>query len=386
MPPSALYSTEYDFGDAILSKSKRDVGFNNQDPVTGWPGRLTHALSWSGSDFVNEEQFVHELSAQDKAEINNALAHFQDLELDGSAVTASTFPLPGLREKLLQLAGELHDGKGFFVLRGLNPAGYSPEDNIVIFLGISSYIAETRGKQDEAGNMLLHIREAKQMQAPQEDRPARDSNTRLAFHTDQFPDILALQTHGCAAKGGDHIIASSYKIYNELAASRPDLLKVLARPDWFFDSRSLFCLPERRPLLFNHNGRVILNFGRIHVMGKERSDNGESTPQPSLQQLEALDAVQLLAEQNQLRLVMQPGDLTFINNFGLLHARDGFEDTEENTRHLVRMWLKNDRLAWQLPQTLQKGNYRTFDDTVEELWNIRPAPRVAFKVREKFGP
>jgi len=74
--------------------------------------------------------------------------------LDGSAVTASNFPLPGLGDRLLQLAIDLHDGKGFFVLRGLNPADYSPEDNIVIFLGISSYIAERRGKQDEAGNML----------------------------------------------------------------------------------------------------------------------------------------------------------------------------------------------------------------------------------------
>jgi hypothetical protein len=77
MPPSALYPTEYDLGDNSLSKSKRDFAFNNQDPVRGWPGRLTSALSWTGSDFVNEEQFVHELSVQDKAEIDNALAHFK---------------------------------------------------------------------------------------------------------------------------------------------------------------------------------------------------------------------------------------------------------------------------------------------------------------------
>lgn len=121
-------------------------------------------------------------------------------------------------------------------------------------------------------------------------------------------------------------------------------------------------------------------------MGQETSDEGQSVPQPSARQVEALDAVQQLAEKHQLRLTMQPGDLTFINNFGLLHARDGFEDTEEHTRHLVRMWLKNETLAWQLPRNLQKGNDRTYDDSVEELWNIRPAPRVEFKVREKFGP
>jgi hypothetical protein len=121
-------------------------------------------------------------------------------------------------------------------------------------------------------------------------------------------------------------------------------------------------------------------------MGKEPSDDGSLMPQPSAQQVEALDAVQLLAEKYHLRLAMLSGDLAFINNFGLLHARDAFEDTEENTRHLVRMWLQNERLAWELPRTLKKGNDRTFDDTIEELWNIRPAPRVDFKLREKFGP
>jgi len=387
MPPSAYHPTVYDPEISDIFQSKIITPFNSHGTmIAGWPDHQACALSWSGSDFVDEQDFVYQLSDEDKVEIENALSHFMGLELDGSELMMSNFPLPGLRSILLHLAAELHDGKGFFVVRGLNSADYSPEDNVLIFLGISSYIAETRGKQDEAGNMLLHIKDAKQMAAPQEDRPARDSNTRLAFHTDQFPDILALQTQGCAAQGGDHIIASSYKIYNELAATRPDVLEILARPDWFFDSRSLFCLPERRPLLFNHNGRKILNFGRIHVMGQETSDDGQKMPQPTAQQTEALDVVQSLAELHQLRLVMQPGDLAFINNFGLLHARDEFEDSEEETRYLVRMWLKNEELAWQLPPTLKRGNDRTFDDSTEELWNVRPAERIEFKLREKFGP
>lgn len=48
----------------------------------------------------------------------------------------------------------MHRGRGFAVVRGLDPADYSPEDNVVIFLGVSSYIAPKRGRQDEDGNML----------------------------------------------------------------------------------------------------------------------------------------------------------------------------------------------------------------------------------------
>lgn len=76
------------------------------------------------------------------------------LELDGSEISMVNFPLPNLGVKLLKLTWQLHETIGFFVLRGLNPEEYSQDDNILIFLGISSYVGEKRGKQDEAGSML----------------------------------------------------------------------------------------------------------------------------------------------------------------------------------------------------------------------------------------
>jgi hypothetical protein len=76
------------------------------------------------------------------------------LGLDGNEANRSNFPLPTLQAQLQNLAVELHDRRGFFVLRGLDPSHYSAEDNVLILLGISSYIGETRGKQDDEGNML----------------------------------------------------------------------------------------------------------------------------------------------------------------------------------------------------------------------------------------
>jgi hypothetical protein len=79
------------------------------------------------------------------------------LGLYGSQVSTSTFPLPSVGPKLLRLAVDLHRGKGFGVIRGLNTDEFSKEDNIIIFLGLSSYIAERRGRQDEDGNMLSKL-------------------------------------------------------------------------------------------------------------------------------------------------------------------------------------------------------------------------------------
>jgi hypothetical protein len=43
------------------------------------------------------------------------------------------------------------------MLRGLDPTGFSVEDNALLYLGLSSYIAPTRGKQDEEGNMFRKL-------------------------------------------------------------------------------------------------------------------------------------------------------------------------------------------------------------------------------------
>ena len=77
-----------------------------------------------------------------------------ELGLDGNEVNPSNFPLPSLTYSLKSLAEELHEGMGFFIIRGLDPANYSPEDNAVIYLGIISHIAEKWGKQNEDGDMF----------------------------------------------------------------------------------------------------------------------------------------------------------------------------------------------------------------------------------------
>ena len=44
---------------------------------------------------------------------------------------------------------------------------------------------------------------------------------------------------------------------------------------------------------------------------------------------------------------MQPGDMQFVNNYHVLHARDAYEDDRAvgRIRHLKRLWLETDLLA-----------------------------------------
>jgi hypothetical protein len=131
----------------------------------------------------------------------------------------------------------------------------------------------------------------------------------------------------------------------------------------------------------------MMNFVPNPLLGVEWLARPQSMPTPTIQQAEALSVVQAIAAKYQCVLDMKPGDLTFINNFGVLHAREGFEDSGTQSRYLVRMWLKNERLAWSLPPELAEGNERLFNNSkIEKTWNLVPEDRQSFEEFEIMTP
>jgi hypothetical protein len=76
------------------------------------------------------------------------------LELDGDVVDRENFRLPTLGPRLVSISHELYNGRGFAVVRGIDPQDYSVEDLTTVWMGIQAYIAEQRGRQDHKGNML----------------------------------------------------------------------------------------------------------------------------------------------------------------------------------------------------------------------------------------
>lgn len=54
----------------------------------------------------------------------------------------------------MEISLDVHDGRGFAVIRGINPGDYSVEDLTLAYMGVASYVADKRGCQDKVGNML----------------------------------------------------------------------------------------------------------------------------------------------------------------------------------------------------------------------------------------
>jgi hypothetical protein len=148
-------------------------------------------------------------------------------------LSRSTFPLPTLAPILSTLAHALYTGRGFFVLRTIPVSSYSHEDNIIIYAGISSHVAPLRGVQDLNAGVLAHIKDLSKTHLAKTIGAPAYTTDKQVFHTD-VGDIVALFALETAHEGGVSRISSSWRVYNELAETRPDLIKTLSE-DWPFD-------------------------------------------------------------------------------------------------------------------------------------------------------
>ncbi|KAK0645709.1 hypothetical protein B0T16DRAFT_145692 [Cercophora newfieldiana] len=377
----------------------------------GWPTQIDAERCWSGSDFKSEDDYVFRLTADDIVEVEAGLACFKALpgDLNPDDVNPTTFPLPTLGPRLVEVSKTIHEGRDFAVLRGLEPNKYSSMDNILIYLGVTSHIAETRGMQDFDGRMILHIQAVvedikkhgsmpnspyvarAQVRPPlplsmSTNRPNRiHSFIPQPFHTD-LCDVLSLYALDVAAYGGESFLASSAKIYNEIARTRPDIIHVLAKDDWPFDEfyQSQY---HTRPLLhlFGPHGPGF-QFSRRPLTGSHFSPHHPLVPAMTEIQAEALDTVYFLAKQHAVEIVLRKGDIQIFNNFAMLHARSSFVDGEaESKRHMLRLWLRNEERKWPVPRALERLSWECYGDhewRKNAVWDIeRSPPELRVKYR-----
>jgi hypothetical protein len=215
----------------------------------GFPTQLTGDLVWDGDSVGKTYDWTYKLSPEQLDEIDQALQHFKGtifswlyiphltslgLGLSLGYISAETFPLPNLHSELRTLSDELHKGHGFFVIRGVDVDKYTREDNITIYVGISAHIAGERGRQDSKFNgnpadvVLSHVKDLSSGQQNGVIGSPAYTTDRQVFHTDTG-DIVSLFCLQTALEGGASRIASTWRVYNELARNRPDLIHTLSQ-------------------------------------------------------------------------------------------------------------------------------------------------------------
>lgn len=304
--------------------------------------QIDEPAAWVGPELEQNTSWIQSMRDHEVGELDRALRHVQDQGLT-IPFAKEDFPLDSFAEVLADIPARLEDGVGCVLLRGFPRRQYSNEECELVYWGIASHLG-TLISQNTRGHLVGHVRDEGRSF---DDPTARGYQTsaKMDFHADQLPvDVLGLFCLRTAKSGGASALVSALTIHNILADERPDLLEVLYQPfnlDWRGEEPEGEQPWYRSPMFAAHEGKVTSRFtSRQYFDSVTRYD-------PSLAltdiQREALDMVQSLANRLDLRLRMefQEGDMQFLNNHVLLHAREAFEDYDEpdRKRHLLRLWI-----------------------------------------------
>ena len=301
-------------------------------------GRKFDPAVWYRADWEQCDDWIIELTEKEIRELKNAVSLSQAVPI--VEMSACSFTLPSLASRIRKLRNELIHGRGFGVLRGLPVYEWDRESLARAYYGIGCHLG-VPVSQNAQGHLLGHVYDLGLDPMDPVNR-VYQTNYRQLFHTDST-DIVGLLCLQPARSGGQSSICSSSTIYHEIAERRPDLLKVLCQR-FHIDRKGEIPQGEdetyEMAVFYPDEERVTCIYARDFIDAAQRHSHVAPL---TTEQVDALNLIDELAASGDLRLDIDflPGDIQFLHNHQILHARTSYEDwpEPERRRHLLRLWL-----------------------------------------------
>ena len=145
-----------------------------------------------------------------------------------------------------------------------------------------------------------------------------------------------------------------HNVFNTLQRTRPDVVRLLSQPIWYFDRKGEVSQDQdpyiRTSVLYleregppGSEQRVYSKFDPYFVRSLSRFSDPPSSLIPPLseEQKEAIDVLEQTCQDLSLHMILEVGDIQFVSNFHVLHARTAYKDNAPPAprRHLMRLWL-----------------------------------------------
>ena len=296
--------------------------------------KLTGPEVWLGSDFAGDDSWIHNLSGEEIAAVDAALASLKARDKRFPRFTREDFPLGPLEPVLAGCLNDLQNGRGFFLLRGLPVERYSANDIDTLYYGIGLHLGTPVG-QNPRGDLIGGV----QAVGDPADKRTRvyETNLYLPYHSDPS-DLVGLLCVRKAKRGGISSLASVAAIYNEILENHREFLGLYYKPWWF----EHLCEPQPSlsPIFSLHEGKLSCRYLRQYTeLGHEIM--GQPLSNVEREALDLFDHI-ISLERIRLDMMLEPGDIQFANNYVVLHSRTSFEDHEDEAlrRKLLRLWLK----------------------------------------------
>ncbi|HET7504027.1 MAG TPA: TauD/TfdA family dioxygenase [Kofleriaceae bacterium] len=311
----------------------------------------THA-EWRAGDIADRTLWTYRLSDAEIAELEAALAHARARCPDVLDITRDDFPLPTLGPTIARFEDELVDGRGFQLISGLPVERYADADASAIYWGIGMHLG-TPWPQNKHGHLLGDVTDQGRYASDPTARGNELGPIGMPYHSDGS-DLVGLMCLRKARSGGLSTVANAVLAHNEMVRTRPDLAALLYQPAIYdFRGEEPPGAPPtyEAPIFTRHQGRLFVRYIRPYIESARRHPG---VPPISPGHREAFDLLDRMCRNPDFNVYMdlQPGDMQFINNYHVLHARTAFEDHPEpgRKRFLKRLWLETRKLTDRPPQ------------------------------------
>ena len=296
--------------------------------------------AWRPDDIADTSEWTVVLTDDERQEIVDAVRAACRAGATVTTVNAALFPLPTLAERTKDWSTLLNEGRGFLLLRRFPIDLLEEADVELAYIGLGTHLGTPVG-QDREATVLGHVRDEGVERTHPGVRFYR-TRERQDFHADGA-DLVGLLCLNRARAGGESRIVSSAAVYNELLHRRPDLVEVLYRP--FHWDRNDEQSPGEDPFFTMPVFNDVVGVPRVFYIGWYIRDaqRHPQVPRLTAEQIEAMSLLEAIAADPGFFLEMdfQPGDIQFLNNARILHAREAYEDHDDpaRRRHLLRLWL-----------------------------------------------
>lgn len=347
--------------------------------TTSTLAKIDHPAAWTAQELMaQQEKWAYQLTEADIAELDAALQHLKAEGLMVPNFGKDEFPMPNLAAKLKPIIQSLSTGLGIFYLRGFPMERYTKDQASAIYWGISAYMGRP-WQQNARGHVLGDV--INEGRNPYTDPTARgyQSTVDLDLHTDGS-DLVGLLCLKQAPEGGENQLCSAVAVFNKVVEENPAVAKHLLETEYCIDWRGEE-QPGEKPY---YKSRLInrLDDGGIacfcltdYVLSAQRYDE---VPRLTQEDLEAFEVFKKAKWDSELvfRLRQVAGDMLFVNNHFMMHARSEYKDEEglENRRHLRRLWLETDDWIGRRPAAMgtlltNARNHWEKNDVGVKMWD-----------------
>ena len=321
-----------------------DLSIGQQVPRPAKP--FANDKVWKRTD-ISPDDWIVALGKESLKELNAIVKDLRLQNLPVHMLRPEQFEMSATRVAMTEARRRAYDGIGFAVVDRLPLDEWTVDEAKAVQWLILSCVSQPVA-QESSGQIFRDIMET----APSERGIYNNGLTqqRLTFHTDNsgnrnLPNFSTLMCLYKAEEGGLSEYCTLYSLVNAMMEDAPEQLDRLFQP--FYHNRQDIQIPGEpdvswAPAIGYDGERLLSRISSNKIpsgyarVGKELDNLGR----------DALESVFSVIRNRDLsaKYMLERGQVLIFNNREGMHHREAYVNgkTTETTRHLIRMWLRDE--------------------------------------------